>query len=59
MPKIYEFKALIQKVHDIDVTYIEFSYDVKLELGKGRVKVHAIFDGEPALKRDGSLAWLS
>lgn len=30
---IYEFKELIKKVHDIDVTYIEFPYDVKLEFG--------------------------
>lgn len=49
---IYEFDAVIQKVPDIDGAYIEFPYDVKKEFGKGRVKVHATFDGEPY---DGSL----
>lgn len=45
--KTYEFEAFIRKVPDIDGAYIEFPYDVKAEFGKGRVKVHAIFDGEP------------
>ena len=45
--KIYEFKAEIKKVPDIDGAYIEFPYDVKNEFGKGRVKVIATFDGEP------------
>lgn len=51
-PKIYEFEALIKKVPDIDGAYIEFPYDLKAEFGKGRVKVHATFDGEPY---DGSI----
>ncbi len=50
--KSYEFEAEILKVPDIDGAYIEFPYDVKEEFGKGRVKVHATFDGEPY---DGSL----
>lgn len=50
--KVYEFDAVIIKVPDIDGAYIEFPYDVKEEFGKGRVKVHATFDGEPY---DGSL----
>lgn len=50
--KKYEFEAEILKVPDIDGAYIEFPYDVKEEFGKGRVKVHATFDGEPY---DGSL----
>lgn len=50
--KIYEFEAVIQKVPDIDGAYVEFPYDVRSEFGKGRVKVHASFDGEPY---DGSL----
>lgn len=43
--RIYEFEAEIKKVPDIDGAYIEFPYDVKAEFGKGRVKVHATFDG--------------
>ena len=50
--KVYEFDAVIQKVPDIDGAYIDFPYDVKKEFGKGRVKVHAVFDGEAY---DGSL----
>lgn len=50
--KIYEFDAVIQKVEGIDGAYIEFPYDVKEAFGKGRVKVHASFDGYPY---DGSL----
>ena len=45
--KIYEFDAELRKVPDIDGAYIEFPYDVRQEFGKGRVKVHAEFDGEP------------
>lgn len=47
MSKTYEFEAIIQKVPDIDGAYVEFPYNVKTEFGKGRVKVHAVFDGEP------------
>lgn len=50
--KIYEFDAVIQEVEGIDGAYIEFPYDVKEAFGKGRVKVHASFDGYPY---DGSL----
>lgn len=50
--KIYEFEAVIKKVPDLDGAYVEFPYDVKKEFGKGRVKVHATFDGEPY---DGSV----
>ena len=50
--KRYEFDAVIQKVPDVDGAYVEFPYDVRAEFGKGRVKVHAQFDGEPY---DGSL----
>lgn len=50
--KLYEFDAVIQKVPDINGAYIEFPYDVRAEFGKGRVKVHAEFDGVPY---DGSL----
>lgn len=50
--KVYEFDAEIRKVPDMDGAYVEFPYDVRAEFGKGRVKVHAVFDGEPY---DGSL----
>ena len=50
--KVYEFDAVIQKVPDINGAYVDFPYDVRAEFGRGRVKVHALFDGEPY---DGSL----
>ena len=51
-PTLYEFDATIKKVPDIDGAYIEIPFDVKALYGKGRVFVHATFDGEPY---DGSL----
>jgi len=51
--KVYEYEAVI---HASDIgkggAYVPFPYDVKEEFGKGRVKVHATFDGEPY---DGSI----
>lgn len=44
---IYRFEAVLQKVPDIDGAYIDFPYDVRVLFGKGRVKVHAEFDGVP------------
>lgn len=46
-PKRYEFDAVIRKVPDIDGAYVEFPGDVRKLFGKGRVKVHATFDGAP------------
>ena len=51
-PKIYEFTAVIRKVPDIDGAYVEIPFSVREEFGKGRVKVHATFDG---VGYDGSL----
>jgi len=50
--KEYAFEAVIQKVPDLDGAYVEIPFDVKEEFGKGRVAVHATFDGEPY---DGSV----
>lgn len=50
--KEYAFDAIIQKVPDMDGAYVEIPFDVKAEFGKGRVKVHATFDG---VAYDGSL----
>lgn len=45
--KVYEFDAELKKVPDINGAYLEIPFDVKAEFGKGRVLVHATFDGEP------------
>lgn len=47
MSKKHEFDAEIRKVPDQDGAYVEIPFDVKQEFGKGRVPVHALFDGEP------------
>jgi hypothetical protein len=52
MNKTYEFEAVIKKVPGIDGAYIEIPFDVRSEFGRGRVKVHASFDGE---EYDGSI----
>lgn len=51
-PETYAFDAIIRKVPDIDGAYVEIPFDVREVFGKGRVKVHATFDGAPY---DGSL----
>lgn len=52
MSKVYEFEADIHPVPDKNGAYVIFPYDVREEFGKGRVKVHATFDGHPY---DGSI----
>lgn len=52
MTEVYEFQAVILPVSDKGGAYIIFPYDIRQEFGKGRVKVHAIFDGHPY---DGSI----
>lgn len=52
MKRTYVFDAVIHKVHDLDGAYVIFPYDLREEFGKGRVKVHASFDGIPY---DGSI----
>jgi hypothetical protein len=51
--KVYKYNAVI---HSADGgrggAYLPFPHDIKNEFNKGRVKVHATFDGEPY---DGSI----
>ncbi|HBR29872.1 MAG TPA: DUF1905 domain-containing protein [Firmicutes bacterium] len=49
--KIYQYDAVLQSA-DKGGAYVVFPYDLRAEFGKGRVKVHATFDGEPY---DGSI----
>ena len=50
--KIYGFESLICDAGEAGGAYVVFPYNVREEFGKGRVKVHATFDGEPY---DGSI----
>ena len=52
MIALHEFEAVIQKVPDQDAAYIPVPLDIKTVFGKGRLKVHATFDGEAY---DGSI----
>ena len=45
--KTYCFTAIIQKTPDMDAAYVAVPLDCKAEFGKGRVPVHATFDGVP------------
>ena len=50
--KIYEYESMIYNAEQKGGAYVIFPYDIREEFGKGRVKVHATFDGEPY---DGSV----
>ena len=50
--KTYCFSATIHVDPESGGAYIIFPYDIRKEFGKGRVKVHATFDGIPY---DGSI----
>lgn len=50
--KIYEYESLIYNADKKGGAYVIFPYDIREEFGRGRVKVHASFDGEPY---DGSI----
>lgn len=50
--KAYEYETCIRSADQKGGAYVAFPYDIRKEFGKGRVKVHATFDGEPY---DGSI----
>ena len=66
--KIYEYDAVIQaSTIGKGGAYVAFPYNVCAEFGKGRVKVHATFDGVPydgsivnmgMKNRDGSICYI-
>ena len=50
--KRYEYNAILHENSDNGGAYVVFPWDLREEFGKGRVKVHASFDGIPY---DGSV----
>jgi len=51
--KVYEYDAVIlPSKTGRGGAFVPFPFDIRAEFGKGRVKVHATFDGEPY---DGSI----
>lgn len=47
MPGLFEFDAVILQNEDMDAAYVEVPFDIKVLFGKGRLLVHATFDGVP------------
>ena len=45
--KQYEYDAVLHEDPDSGGAYVAFPWDLRQEFGKGRVKVHALFDGIP------------
>lgn len=50
--KVYEYESMIYDADKKGGAYVIFPYDIREEFGRGRVKVHVEFDGEPY---DGSI----
>ncbi len=50
--KRFEYDAILHETADSGGAYVVFPWDIRQEFGKGRVKVHASFDGIPY---DGSI----
>ena len=48
----YEYDAVLHELPDSGGAYVAFLWDLRQETGKGRLKVHATFDGVPY---DGSI----
>ena len=48
----YTFDAILNEIPENGGAYVIFPWDIRKEFGKGRVKVHATFDGIPY---DGSV----
>ena len=47
MPPVLEFDAVILQNEGMDAAYVEVPFDIKELFGKGRLLVHATFDGVP------------
>lgn len=45
--KLYEYDEVIHAIPERGGAYVIFPWNVREEFGKGRVKVHAEFDGQP------------
>ena len=52
MSKTYEYNAVIRELPEKGGAYVVFPWNIREAFGKGRVKVHATFDGIPY---DGSI----
>ena len=46
-PRRYEYDGVIREAPDNGGAYVIFPWDIRKEFGRGRVRVHAEFDGVP------------
>jgi hypothetical protein len=49
---IFEYDTILHEIPEKGGAYVEFPWNIREVFGKGRVKVHVLFDGEPY---DGSI----
>ena len=62
--KRYEYDAALHELEDNGGAYVAFPWDIREEFGKGRVKVHALFDGIGSIvnmgvkNADGSICYI-
>ena len=52
MAKRFEYDTVLHEIPEKGGAYVVFPWDIREQFGKGRVKVHAEFDGVPY---DGSI----
>ena len=52
MAEKWEFDGVLHEIPEKGGAYVAFPWDIRQVFGKGRVKVHALFDG---LSYDGSI----
>ena len=45
MGKRFEYDGILREIPEKGGAYVAFPWDIRNEFGKGRVKVHAWFDG--------------
>jgi len=50
--KKYEYDGIIHEIPDKGGAYVIFPYDIRKEFGRGRIRIHAEFNGIPY---DGSI----
>ena len=55
--KVYEYDGIIHEIPEKGGAYVEFPWNIREEFQKGRVKVHATFDGI-AYDGDGSICYI-
>lgn len=66
-PNVYQYESDIYRADNPGGAYVIFPYDIRAEFGRGRVKVHATFDGVPydgsivnmgVKQKDGSICYI-